>query len=133
MNIREFFLILTFISLSLSLISCERILQSNYDFLKNDTCSAVQANKPSDCFSASVNSDKCCSLKILNRFMCKSFNEKSEVKKTFDSYGGLDKMNVYLTTNILGSAEVQCIDNNPISEDIKTLANNCGSFNNPSL
>jgi hypothetical protein len=65
--------------------------------------------------------------------MCKSFNEKSEVKKTFDSYGGLDKMNVYLTTSLLGSAEVQCSNQNPIIEDIKNLANNCGSYNSPSL
>ncbi len=138
---KEFLLMLITMALTFTYISCEsekenyRILQStsNFDFLKSDTCPKIKVEKPSDCFAGSVNSNKCCSLKMLNSYRCLSFDEKSEVKKSLDEFGGLDKMNIYLTTNLLGSAEVTCSDKNPISEDLKSLANNCGSFNNPSL
>ena len=131
MNIKEFALIL----ISLTIISCGRNLQSDSDLTIKDKCSSVKATKISDCFDVSANSneDNCCSITILNRLMCKNFNEKSEITKSLESFGGIQKMNVFLTTNLLGSAEVQCSNQNKISDDVKTLANNCGNFNNPSV
>lgn len=134
---KNFSLLLITMALSITYISSESISEidnENYRMLqlpssRNDTCSNIVATKPSDCFAGSVNSDKCCNLKVMNRNICKTFDEKSEVKKSLDALGGLDKMNVYLTTSLLGSAEVQCSDQSPISEDLKTLAGNCGSLN----
>lgn len=124
------FTLITIISLlSLTLINTSgRILQK----VEDDSCSKVQATNNTDCYNSSANSveDNCCAISILGRKMCKNFKKDSEVYKAF---GGIDTMKVYLTTNIMGSALVECNEKNPISEDVKTVANNCGNYNNPSV
>lgn len=128
MSIRVFALVI----ICISVISC-RNLQT--DFTQNDKCSSIKTKNVDDCFASSANSDEdnCCAISALNNIMCKNFQKKSEVSKAFEAFGGVENMNVYLTTNLLGSAEVICSNNNRVTEDVKTLANNCGNFNNPSV
>jgi len=115
-----------------SLINC----YEKSDFLKLDKCSSVKATNATDCYASSANSDEdnCCAISFMNKLMCKNFKKDSEVYKSFESFGGINAMKVYLTTNVIGknSAEVRCTDNNTISADVKTLADNCGSLSTPS-
>lgn len=114
-------------------VNCGRILQSASK--ENDACSLIKATNKSDCFNSVGNSGngKCCALSFLNTVGCKSIEIDSTLNKTLSNLGGIDNMNVYLSTNQMGNAEVMCSDKNPISEDLKTLANNCGIYKTPSL
>jgi hypothetical protein len=114
-------------------VNCGRLLQSASK--ENDACSSIKPTNKSDCFNSVGNTGngKCCAISFFNTIGCKSIDIDSIAKKTLSNFGGEDKMNVYLSTNVMGNAEVMCSDKNPISEDFKTLANNCGNNKTPSL
>lgn len=134
MNFRQFVIL----SLAISIISCGRNLQDEYK-KSNDKCSMTKATNENDCYAVSANSseDNCCSISMtggaLTGTMCKNIKNDSDAYKSFDNFGGLDNMRVYLTTKMIGGAEVACSQKKQISEDVKTLANNCGNMNNPSV
>jgi hypothetical protein len=125
-----------FLLAAISIIYCQRNLQ-NDDKKENDACSSIKAKTANDCFSSSVNSaeNKCCSVgfSLMNQFTCRNFKKGSDVYNLIENKGGIENMNIYLNTKMLGTVEASCSAKNQISDDIKTLANNCGSLSTPSF
>lgn len=141
---KKFFTSILILSvLSLTISQTSRNLQKlNFDAKdyknykkEDDKCSLTKASNATDCWNSSADSadDNCCAIKVMNQVMCKNFKKGSEVYKSFQNFGGVEKMNVYLTTSLLGNADVSCSNQNQISEDVKTLANNCGNLKTPSV